>query len=125
MQSTAVRSTRRARHPLRAALRLWRTPGVSLAVLATGCAAYLASRLLPLLPIHDDLTYGSGIGGGISRTLSLLTGMVPFSVAELFLFAYALHLVVRVPDALKAFIERRRTAGQLLWCGALRGARHV
>jgi len=116
---------RGARRKLRAALRVWRRPRISVAVLAAGLAAYLASRLLPLLPLHADLTYGSGPGALLSRVLSRATGLLPLSLAELGVICYVAWVGVLLHDALRAGVTRRRTPGSLLRAGAARAARHA
>jgi hypothetical protein len=55
--------------------------------LLAGTICYTVSLLLNLLPGVTEATYGTKLGPALSRWLSLLTGLVPFALSELFVLA--------------------------------------
>ena len=84
----------------------WRWP--LLAALG-GAGAYGVSAALSQRPELAERWYGSGMGPALSRPLSLLTGLVPFSVGDVVLGAYATWLVVVTVLTLRSLVRRRRS----------------
>ena len=81
MSSASVAPIQSRDRPLHAKRRLlW---------LAAGFGCYVLSLALARLPNFTEVVYGSSIGPRISWTLSLLTGFIPFSIAEILVLGFA------------------------------------
>ena len=84
----------------------WRWP--LLAALGGACA-YGVSVALAQRPELAERLYGSGMGPALSRPLSLLTGLVRFSVGDVVVGVYATWLVGVTLLALRSLARRRRS----------------
>jgi hypothetical protein len=94
----------------------WRWP---LFWAVAGVVAFVASRLLAGVPGLTERAYGQGIGPLIARPLSLVTGVVPFSVFEAFAAAYLVFALFLFVRAVRAVARRRKRALPALGGGAL------
>ena len=90
----------------------WRAPVVAL---LAGAAAYIVSLLLARAPRIAE-AYATTVGPALSRPLSRLTGLVPFSVADVLVTGYALWLAAVTFLAVRSVVRRRRG-----WRNALAG----
>ncbi len=102
-------------HPLRFRRRLF--------LFGLGVATYFLSFLLSRTPSLVESTYGSGLGPPAARGLSFLTGWAPFSIGELLLLAYLSFQLWAAWKALETVLRRKRSIGNALASGALRGLR--
>lgn len=81
----------------------WRWPLIWAAV---GIATFVASRLLMREPGAAEAWYAQGLGPVIARPLSRLTGLIPFSLGEVLLLAYALWLAILAGRGVSAATRR-------------------
>jgi len=90
-----------------------------LAWLAAGCMMPVLTALLARIPSVVERAYSNHIGYWIQRALALVSGLVPFSIAEiavLTLSAYVLSLAVR---GLIRVVRRQRRAWNAAACAVL------
>ncbi len=97
----------------------WRWP---IAALTAGGTAYAVSLLLSRSPRLAD-AYAAGLGPALSRPLSRLTGMVPFSVADILVALYAGWLLFVSARAIRAALRKRRRGRNVLASGVRTTAR--
>jgi len=95
----------------------WRWPII--AALA-GAGAYGVSLLLARMPARAESLYGEGLGPLVTRPLSLLTGRVPFSVADILIAAYCVWLLAAMLSARKVVAAKRRSVRNALAGGLSR-----
>jgi hypothetical protein len=91
-----------------------------LALLGLGTAVFLVSLLLSKMPNLVEGTYGTRVGPAISCTLSRITGVLPFSLAEWLIAAFVTRQVVGLGRGLADALRRRRRWKNALGGGALR-----
>ena len=97
----------------------WRWP---VATLLAGVAAYLVSLLLARAPRLAE-AYATTLGPALSRPLSRLTGLVPFSVADVLITGYVLWLATGACLAVRSVVRGRRRWRNALAGGVRRVAR--
>lgn len=100
----------------------WRWPVI--AALA-GAGAYVVSLVLARMPARAESLYGEGLGPLVARPLSLLTGQVPFSIADILIAAYVLWLVALMLGARKGVATGRRSRRNALAGGLRRVVRDL
>jgi len=94
-------------------------------VLALGAAlAWGASRLLAKRPDLAE-AWAAGPGPGLSRPLSLLTGLVPFAIGELLLFAWVAWLLAGLVRTMHRVFTKRRRWRNALAGGFVRAVHHA
>ncbi|MCI0436019.1 MAG: DUF3810 domain-containing protein [Gemmatimonadetes bacterium] len=97
----------------------WRWPIIAF---GAGAAAWAFSRWLARAPAVAE-AYGTRVGPALSRPLSQLTGLVPFSVAEWLVAAYVVWLLAVSILAVRSVIRRQRQVRNTLAGGARRVVR--
>ena len=98
--------------PLRARLRL--------TIFATGVACYFLSIVAAWTPGITDVAYGRWVGPFVARWLSLLTGSIPISLAELFVLGVILRQLVGGSVAVVQVGRRKRRWTNAASAGLLR-----
>jgi len=73
-----------------------------------GGVAFGVSAMAARVPALVETWYSGGIWPVLSRPLSVVSGLVPFSLAEALLVVYAIWLLVMVGQALLDVLRRRR-----------------
>ncbi|UCG85817.1 MAG: DUF3810 domain-containing protein [Gemmatimonadota bacterium] len=91
-----------------------------IAMFATGIACYLLSLVLARAPNATEAVYGNLVGPAISRPLSLVTGLVPFALAEFFVLTVVARQLVGGWLATRDALRGRRQWANALKAGALR-----
>ncbi|NUM55702.1 MAG: DUF3810 domain-containing protein [Candidatus Hydrogenedentes bacterium] len=101
-----------------------RTPRWRFAATGVGCAVAMATlaRLMSYIPDRVEELYANGIGARISQALSTLTGVAPFSFAELLIAFVVLWLLAPAIPVVYAVLARRRGVRNAVACGAARTA---
>lgn len=92
----------------------WRWP---VAAAAAGVVAYAVSLLLARAPAFAETWYGSRLGPALSRPLSRLTGLAPFSIGDVLVVLYAGWLIAAAARALHSVARRRRRWRNALGAG--------
>jgi len=88
--------------------------------LLAGIICYAISLLLSRLPGVTEVAYGTTLGPALSRWLSLLTGMVPLALSELFVLAVMARQIIGGAIALIEIRTGRRAWRNAAKAGALR-----
>ena len=96
--------------------------GSSLLWLAAGIGAWGLSRVFAKFPETTEAVYGRA-GPAIARALSLVTGAVPFSVAEALVFVYVAVRIFQIVRGLVRAVRRRQSWGRTIGAGLLIAAR--
>ena len=94
-----------------------------LIVFGAGVLTFLLFQLFSLTPGLVEAVYARTLGPWFTRSLSLVTGVFPFSLVELMLLSYAAWLSVAGGRAVIAVARKRRGARNALRGGGLRLAR--
>lgn len=97
--------------------------GVPIAALVSGATAYALSRFIATGSPAAKTLLDIWPGQGISRRLSLLTGMAPFSLADVLIIAYTLWLLSLAAGAIWSLLRGRRRKRNALAGGARRALR--
>jgi hypothetical protein len=101
--------------------RRWRAPLLSAGI---GILAYGASHLMRRAPQVAESVYGQGLAPWIVAVLSRISGLVPFSIAEVAFVLYAAWLAVLGVRGITVYVRRRRTLRSVLRGGAQRALLH-
>jgi len=96
-----------------------------LAVLGVGFGAYLLSAALSRAPAFTETIYANGVSRILSRPLSLVTGLFPFSVAEFLVVAYVGIWLWRASRGVARVRKGPEPLGRVLAAGGLMVARDV
>jgi hypothetical protein len=94
-----------------------------LIILGVGLGFFLLFNLLALAPGATEVLYATSVGPLIARVLSHVTGVFPFSVAELLYVAYPIWLIVLGVVAIRTVRSGQRRLKNALVGGSLRLAR--
>ena len=86
---------------------------------AAGVAAFALFVLLSRAPSIAELVYG-GLGPTVSSALSRITGIVPFSLAEVVIVAFVVRQLWGLARSWKDVRHKERPLGNALAGGALR-----
>lgn len=92
---------------------------------AAGALAFGASRMAGRFPELLERVYSTGFWPWISRPFSLLTGLLPFSLAELLAIAYVIWTLVAIGLTIAHLRSRRRRIGNALVGAARRIVLHA
>lgn len=87
-----------------------------------GLGVILTTEFLSWFPDVVERYYTNGAGQWIVRALAHVSGMVPFSLVELVLWAFMIWLLLPVPIAALDVARRRRGLRNVAVCGAARTA---
>jgi hypothetical protein len=99
-----------------------RKPSWRLCIIAMllGAVMTLLARLASFNPEWLEQHYVNGAGAQIAKSLSTITGLAPFSVAEPLMVLFACWLILPALPAAYQAIKRRRSVRNVLACGATR-----
>jgi hypothetical protein len=92
-------------------------------VFGAGVGTYVLSVLVGYIPGLVETVYARGIGPVLNRPLSLLTGVVPLSLAEWLVTGYVVWLLTAAVIAVRDVRHERRALRNALAVGGLRVAR--
>ena len=90
------------------------------AMSAAALIMFVFARVASFAPDSVEQYYVNGVGATFARTLSSLSGLAPFSIAEPVMFLFACWLVLPTVPALFAFIQGRRSLRNAMECSAAR-----
>ncbi|MCH7527571.1 MAG: DUF3810 family protein [Planctomycetes bacterium] len=94
-------------------------------LVAGGAGIFLIFRLLFLMPGVVETVYSSGLAPLLTRPLSLLIGLLPFSVGEVVVLVYVTWLLVSFARTVSEVRQKRRQVSNAAMSGGLRLARHA
>ncbi len=87
---------------------------------AAALIMFVFARVASFAPDSVEQYYVNGVGATFARTLSSLSGLAPFSIAEPVMFLFACWLVLPTVPALFTFIQGRRSLRNAMECSAAR-----
>ncbi|MCC6797051.1 MAG: DUF3810 domain-containing protein [Candidatus Hydrogenedentes bacterium] len=87
---------------------------------AAAIVTIVFARVASFAPASVEQYYVNGVGATFARTLSTISGVVPFSIAEPIMFLFACWLVLPAIPALVTYIQGRRGMRNAVECGAAR-----
>lgn len=94
-----------------------------MAILGIGVATFVVFQLLSRVPVVVERAYAAGVGPVVASTLSNVTGLVPFSLAEALSIGYVSWLLAAGWRALRRVRRHDRRLRNALAGGGLRLAR--
>ncbi len=94
-----------------------------LLLIAAGVGTFVIFRVLFLMPGVVETVYSSGLAPLVTRPLSLLIGLLPFSVVEIVVLIYVTWLLVGFARTVSAVRHKRRRVSNAAMSGGLRLAR--
>lgn len=96
-----------------------------LLLFASGIIAYGLARLIATVPAIPEVLYGRWLGPNVARVLSLVTGVVPIALSEVFVALVILRQIWGGGIALADVIRGKRQLVNAIQAGGLRLAQDV
>ncbi|MCP4643350.1 MAG: DUF3810 domain-containing protein [bacterium] len=94
-------------------------------IAVTALVLILACKVLTRFPAAVELLHARAVGAVFTRALSAVSGLVPFSLAEVIFVALCAYLIVSTVRTLTGLARKRRSARNALACFLLRTAATV